>query len=95
VGSGDEFTYNPVVREVQDRGFQGYSLPEGEGSEMTLRKETPLSPLGQTGGRTTFGSAESFASGNLGGVVDEVVSITALGELLSEMGYLGDVIAGK
>ncbi|KAE8448418.1 hypothetical protein EG329_009483 [Mollisiaceae sp. DMI_Dod_QoI] len=89
MGSGDEFTYSPVLAETPAGGFSGYSLPEAEyASEQTLRKQTPLSP----GSRITFGAppaAFSPAAGN------ETEHMSALEELLNEMGYLGDVIVGK
>lgn len=87
MGSGDEFTYSPILADTRAiGGFNGYSLPEAEyASEQTLRKQTPLSP------RSTFGaplSAFPVAAA-------EPEHMSALNELLSEMGYLGDVIVGK
>ena len=93
VSSGDEFTYSPVLPDTEEgRGFNGYSLPDGEyASEQTLRKETPLGALsGNAASRTTFGGAAAFES--TGG---DARSMSALEQLLSEMGYLGDVIIGK
>jgi hypothetical protein len=92
MGSGDEFTYSPILAETPAIvGFSGYSLPEAEyASEQTLRKQTPLSPFREPS-RTTFGAPLSTFPVN--GAEPEHMS--ALDELLSEMGYLGDVIVGK
>jgi len=68
-------------------------LPDGEyASEQTLRKETPLAQLTQTASRATFGAPPVAFSATTGGDVEH---ISALQQLLSEMGYLGDVIVGK
>jgi hypothetical protein len=89
-GSGDEFTYSP--NPAGQRGFNGYSLPDGEyASEQTLRKETPHSQLTQAASRATFG-APTVALNSPG---HGASSMSALEELLNEMGYLGDVIVGK
>ncbi|KAG0652230.1 hypothetical protein D0Z07_1268, partial [Hyphodiscus hymeniophilus] len=89
ISSGEDFMYSPVLLDGGDgRGFNGYSLPSGEyASEHTLRKETPIGALDGPASRTTFGGAEGFEERG------EVRSVSALEELLSEMGYLGDVIA--
>ncbi|PVH86912.1 hypothetical protein DL98DRAFT_526225 [Cadophora sp. DSE1049] len=91
VGSGDEFTYSPVLADIPVGGFSGYSLPEADyASEQTLRKETPLSQLSPTAAsRATFGATRQAT------FEPEVEQMTALQQLLSEMGYLGDVIVGK
>lgn len=87
--SGDDFTYSPILED--GKGFSGYSLPEGDyDSEHTLRKQTPLSPLTATATRTTFG-APAFAPVTTA----DIESMSALEQLMSEMGYLGDVIVGK
>ncbi|KAG4430987.1 hypothetical protein IFR05_013531 [Cadophora sp. M221] len=90
VGSGDESSYSPVLADIPAGGFSGYSLPEADyASEQTLRKETPLSQLSATtSGRTTFGATHQAFE-------PEAEQMTALQQLLSEMGYLGDVIVGK
>ena len=98
--------YSPVLPEVEEGGgsgsFNGYSLPDGEyASELTLRKQTPLGGLALGGseaaaaaaaGQATFGGAAAAA-------FDESASgresVSALEQLLSEMGYLGDFIVGK
>ena len=87
VSSGDEFVYSPVLaNDEKRRGFNGYSLPDGEyASEQTLRKDTPIGALSGPASRTTFGGAEAFEE-------REARSLSALEQLLSEMGYLGDVI---
>ena len=93
ISSGDEFMYSPVLPDAEDgQGFNGYSLPDGEyASEQTLRKETPLGALsGNAANRTTFGGATAFESSS-----EDARGMSALEELLSEMGYLGDVIVGK
>jgi hypothetical protein len=92
VGSGDEFTYSPVLSETPAQGFSGYSLPDDQyASEQTIRKDTPLSQLTQTASRATFGVAPPF----LPNPVPDAESMSTLEQLLSEMGYLGDVIVGK
>lgn len=90
VGSGDESTYSPILADIPAGGFSGYSLPEADyASEQTLRKETPQSQLSATtSSRTTFGATHQAFE-------PEVEQMTALQQLLSEMGYLGDVIVGK
>lgn len=86
---GDDISYSPVLE--AGKGFAGYSLPEGDyNSEQTLRKQTPLSPLGPAASRTTFG-ANTFAPIE----TTDVESMSALEQLMSEMGYLSDVITGK
>jgi hypothetical protein len=91
VSSGDEFTYSPVLADIPSGGFGGYTLPEADyASEQTLRKETPLSQLSQAASRATFGPAPRSPPAH-----DDVEQMSALQQLLSEMGYLGDVITGK
>ena len=91
-GSGDEFAYSPNLADRDWRGFSGYSLPNGEyASEQTIRKETPHSQLTQTASRATFGAPTL----TLTSPAHDVSNMTALEELLNEMGYLGDAIVGK
>jgi len=91
-GSGDEFTYSPVLSEPPTQGFSAYSLPEDQyASEQTLRKETPLTQLNQTTSRATFGASPPF----LPNPVPDVESMSTLEQLLHDMGYLGDAIVGK
>ncbi|KAI9050120.1 hypothetical protein LZ554_006261 [Drepanopeziza brunnea f. sp. 'monogermtubi'] len=92
MGSGDEFTYSPTCK-VQSIGFGfgGYSLPEADyGSEQTLCKQPPL---GQANNRATFGAGMTPFAGAGASAQAEPVSSHQL--LMSEMGYLGDVIEGK
>ena len=92
--SSDEFMYSPVLPETDEgRGFNGYSLPDGEyASEQTLRKETPIGALsGCAASRTTFGGGATFSPTS----ATDPRSMSALEELLNEIGYLGDVIVGK
>ncbi|KAL2074340.1 hypothetical protein VTL71DRAFT_8118 [Oculimacula yallundae] len=88
-GSGDEFTYSPTSADIPTGGFSGYSLPESDyASEQTLRKVTPLSQLSQlspASSRATFGAARPAFE-------PQAEQMSALQQLLSEMGYLGDVI---
>jgi hypothetical protein len=92
VGSGDECTYSPVLSETPAQGFSGYSLPDDQyASERTIGKDNPLAQLTQTASRTTFGAAPPF----LPNPVPDAESMSTLEQLLSEMGYLGDVIVGK
>jgi hypothetical protein len=91
-GSGDEFTYSPVLSEAPAQGFSAYSLPEDQyASEQTLRKETPITQLTRTASRATFGSAPPF----LPNPVPDAESMSTLEQLMHDMGYLGDVIVGK
>ncbi|RFU31002.1 hypothetical protein B7463_g5320, partial [Scytalidium lignicola] len=82
----DEFVFRPLSKDASGRLFTGYSLPEVDhSSEQTLCKE----PLVQKS-RATFG-----------GVIDHPTeedgqgSSSPLHDLLNEMGYLGEMIAGK
>jgi hypothetical protein len=92
IGSGDEFTYSPLDG-AAGTGFPGYSLPDGDyASELTLRKETGsfTSLLPAQASRRTFGGPSMTpSSGN------DLRSTSIMDELLSEMGYLGDMIFGK
>jgi hypothetical protein len=73
-------------------GFAGYSLPEADyGSEHTLKKQSPMSPLSATSTRTTFGAAAFAPIASVPGHEE----MTALEQLMNEMGYLGDVIINK
>ena len=90
VGSGDEFTYSPVLSETPAPGFSGYSLPEDTfTSEQTIRKDA--SPLTQSSSQATFGAAPPF----LPDPVPDAESMSTLEQLLHDMGYLGDAIVGK
>jgi hypothetical protein len=92
MGSGDEFTYSPTCK-VQSIGFGfgGYSLPEaGYASEQTLCKQPPL---GRTNHRATFGAGMAPFGG--AGASARAGPVSAHQLLMSEMGYLGDVIDGK
>lgn len=85
--SGDEFTYSPTSVDVPADRFGGYSLPESDyASEQTLRKGTPLSQLSPASSRATFGAAHPAFE-------PQAEQMSALQQLLSDMGYLGDVIA--
>jgi hypothetical protein len=92
IGSGDEFTYSPLDG-AAGTGFHGYSLPDDDyASELTLRKETVpfTSLLPAQASRGTFGGPSMTpTSGN------DLRSTSIMDELLSEMGYLGDMILGK
>jgi hypothetical protein len=89
-GSGDESTYSPV-KEAENR-FNGYSLPDTDfTSELSLGKSHPISPLTQAASRTTFGGAVPFVPS----AESDAQNMSALEQLLSEMGYLGDAITGK
>ncbi|PMD66505.1 uncharacterized protein K444DRAFT_517327 [Hyaloscypha bicolor E] len=92
MGSGDEFTYSPVLSETPAPGLNAYSLPEDQyASEQTLTKDSPLSQLTQTASRATFGASPPF----LPNPVPDAESMSALEQLLNQVGYLGDVIVGK
>ena len=90
--SGDEFTYSPLLSEVPTSGFSGYSLPEADySSEQTIRKQPALSTLSEVASRKPFGSPLPSPSNS----VVEVERMSALAQLMKEMGYLGDVIVGN
>jgi hypothetical protein len=88
-GSGDEFMHTLRPQTRAGMGFHGYSLPDGDyASEQTLRKETPVGGLsGTLASRTTFGGAAAFESQS-----EDVENLSALEQLLNELGYLGGVI---
>jgi hypothetical protein len=91
IGSGDEFTYSPVIDETPLSGFSGYSLPDDQyASEHTLRKEASLSQLTKSATRSTFGGAAAFPVGS----GPDAGNMSALEELMNDMGYLGGVIVG-
>ncbi len=83
---------NPLTNELAN-GFQ-YSLPGGDfGSEATLGKnDVAATGFGMQGlqnkvaVRSTFGGPQEETGGD---------AISALDQLLEEMGYLGDMIEGK
>ncbi|KAH8815741.1 hypothetical protein F5884DRAFT_852203 [Xylogone sp. PMI_703] len=83
----DEFVFRPLSKDTTGRLFTGYSLPEADhSSNQTLCKlpavqESSRTTLGRLMGRPTEEDGEGSSS--------------PLHELLSEMGYLGDVIEGK
>lgn len=82
----DEFTYSPVSDTAEGRGFTGYSLPEDDySSQHTLRKDAPISVSPNS--RMTFGGV--VAAGE-----SDHTKMTALEELMSEVGYLGGSIIG-
>lgn len=92
VGSGDEFTYSPVLAESPAKGFSPYSLPEDTyTSEQTIQKNSSVSLLTQTANRTTFGAAPPF----LPNPVPDADSMSTLEQLLHDMGYLSELIVGK
>jgi len=91
--SGDEFTYSPIIDETP-AGFSGYSLPPTDyASEHTIRKQTPLAALAQdsVANRKTFGTSPPYSPTS----AVEVGQMSALEELLNEIGYLGDAIVGN
>ena len=95
VSSGDEFMYCPTIPINEEAsGFNEYSLPDGEyASEQTLRKETPIGALsGGPASRTTFGGGGGAAAAFATESAADAGRMNALQELLSEIGYLGDVI---
>ncbi|PBP28612.1 hypothetical protein BUE80_DR000344 [Diplocarpon rosae] len=87
IGCGDEFTYSPMLPESSFGGFSGYNLSDARYTS----EQTPQSPL-KSAHRVTFGignqTYESAANSNF-------EKMTASQKLVSEMGYLGDMIAGK
>lgn len=93
--SGDEWSYSPVLDMspvLSPGGFSGYSLPQEDyASQQTLSKHTPLSPMSTTATRATFGAA-AFAPILESAAKVEDENMNSLELLMSEMGYLGDVI---
>lgn len=86
VSSGDEFTYSAAHGTSSFAGFAGYSLPEGGESELTIVVKSSVNS------RATFGPGVVPQSPM---TVEVGTEMTALEQLLSEMGYLGGVIIGK
>jgi len=91
-GSGDELASSPVPPTAEHGEFSGYSLPDGAyDSDLTLGKAATLLPLALSTNRITIGSAAAFDATPS----HDVGNMSALEELLSEMGYLGEVIVRK
>ncbi|TVY32336.1 hypothetical protein LSUB1_G008221 [Lachnellula subtilissima] len=89
IGSENEFTYSPVIDETLLSGFSGYSLPDDQyASEHTLRKEATTSSLAKSAARSTFGGASAFPA-------PDSENMSALEELMNDMGYLGGVIVAR
>jgi hypothetical protein len=86
VSSNDEFTYSPTAEIPSYPGFAGYSLPEEGESELTIVVKQSVNS------RATFGPGVVPQSPV---TVEGESEMTALEQLLSEMGYLGGMIAGK
>ena len=93
--SSDEWSYSPILDMspvLSSGGFSGYTLPEEDyASQQTLSKHTPLSPISTTATRATFGAAAFAPMMEVAAKVEEE-NLTSLELLMSEMGYLGDVI---
>ncbi|QSZ34783.1 hypothetical protein DSL72_007641 [Monilinia vaccinii-corymbosi] len=84
--TGDTFTYNPMISEVEKGRFIGYSLPNAEhASEQTIR-EVSIS-------RHTRHDAYPRDPGFGAGIKD--TGRSALANFLDDMGYLGDTISDK
>ncbi|TVY44638.1 hypothetical protein LOCC1_G003990, partial [Lachnellula occidentalis] len=89
IGSEFEFTYSPVIDETPLHGFSGYSLPDDQyASEHTLRKEATTSNPTKSPARSTFGGASEFPA-------PDTENMSALEELMNDMGYLGGVIVAR
>lgn len=89
LGSCDEFTYSPASDEADGRGFTGYSLPE---DNFPITKETAQNEaLRSPASRATFGGPAAFPMQP----GPDTTQATAFEELMSEAGYLGNMIAGK
>jgi hypothetical protein len=90
--SGDELSYSPITDESDGRGFTGYSLPADQySSEQTLQKEAAYSQITNLTPRTTFGGAPTISTR----AENDLGNMSALEELLNEVGYLSDIIVGK
>lgn len=84
-GSGNAFTYDPVV-EPAGTEFRSYSRLDGEYAPEHARiKET------RTANRDYFGGPSDFTPS----LENEAGSMGALDELASEMGYLGEFITAE
>ncbi|PQE02990.1 Anaphase-promoting complex subunit 4 protein [Rutstroemia sp. NJR-2017a BVV2] len=84
VETGEGFTYNPMVAEVERRKFAGYSLPDGDySSQQTIVKDS-LS-------RTSSNDVCPRDSGFSEGTCQETTS--ALEEFFIDLGYLGKTIS--
>lgn len=83
--TGDTFTYNPMISEVEKRRFIGYSLPDEEyASEQTIRKVT----ISRSTSNDTYPRDPRFTEGMK-------KSRSALADFLDDMGYLGETISDK
>lgn len=78
-----------MIDETPLNGFSGYSLPDDQyASEHTLRKEATTANLTKSAARSTFGGASAFPA-------PDTENISALEELMNDMGYLRGVIVAR
>ncbi|KAF7937564.1 uncharacterized protein EAE98_001878 [Botrytis deweyae] len=90
--TGDTFTYNPMISEVEKRKFIGYSLPDEDiASEQTIRKAS--NPISKTNSNDSYPRDSGFANG----IQESSAKIggSALADFLEDMGYLGETIRDK
>ncbi|KAI9646093.1 hypothetical protein NHQ30_005533 [Ciborinia camelliae] len=84
--TGDTFTYNPIISEVEKRRFIGYSLPDEDyASEQTIRKVS----ISRTTSHDTYPRDSGFSES-----IKET-GRSALADFLDDMGYLGETISDK
>ncbi|ESZ93523.1 hypothetical protein SBOR_6104 [Sclerotinia borealis F-4128] len=84
--TGDTFTYNPMISEVEKRKSVGYSLPyEEHASEHTIRKAS----ISQTTSYNAYPRDSGFNDS-----IKET-GRSALADFLDDMGYLGETISDK
>ncbi|KAB8297287.1 hypothetical protein EYC80_002644 [Monilinia laxa] len=84
--TGDTFTYNPMISEVEKRRFIGYSLPDEEyASEQTIRKVS----ISQSTSNDNYSREPRFTEGM------KQTGRSALADFLDDMGYLGETISDK
>jgi hypothetical protein len=84
IETGEGFTYNPMVAEVERRKFAGYSLPDGDySSQQTIVKDS----LSRTSSNNACPRDSGFSEGNC----QETTS--TLEELFIDLGYLGTTIS--
>lgn len=90
--TGDTFTYNPMISEVEKRKFIGYSLPDEDiASEQTIRKAS--NPISKTNSNDSYPRDSGFTNG----IQESSAKIggSALADFLEDMGYLGETIRDK
>lgn len=102
--TGDAFTYNPMISEVEKRRFIGYSLPDEEyASELTIRKASGQNPISRTVSHESYPRDAEFVEG-MGIQKKDGMEVgmemgrgrgSALADFLEDLGYLGKSIRDR